>query len=86
MKSTCPPVEVFVVDDDAVAHAGEIQAVSEAVAPGLGIHVRLAGGRQRRARPGAQNINTKLTFHTRITDILHTQDCASEERRSRTIS
>lgn len=48
---TCAPVKVLVVDDDAVAHAGEVQAVSEAVIVALGIHFTVAGGRQRRLRP-----------------------------------
>lgn len=48
---TCAPVKVLVVDDDAVAHAGEVQAVSEAVGVAPGIHVCLAGGRQRRLWP-----------------------------------
>lgn len=48
-ESTCAPVKVLVVDDDAVAHAGEVQAVSEAVgAAALGVHHRLAAGRQGR--------------------------------------
>lgn len=45
--NTCSSVEVLVVDDDALAHAGEIKAVSEAVGAGLGIHVHLARRRQR---------------------------------------
>lgn len=45
---TCAPVEVLVVDDDAVAHAGEVQAVPEAVAAALGVHLTLAGGGQGR--------------------------------------
>lgn len=48
VEFTCAPVKVLVVDDDAVAHAGVVQAVSEAVAAALRIHFTLAGGRQRR--------------------------------------
>lgn len=48
IEITCAPVKVLVVDDDAVAHAGEVQAVSEAVGAAPGIHGCLAGGRQRR--------------------------------------
>lgn len=44
---TCAPVKVLVVDDDAVAHGGKVQAVSVAVRAALSIHLGLAGGRQR---------------------------------------
>lgn len=37
--NTCSFVKVLIVDDDALADAGEIQAVSEAVGLGFGIHV-----------------------------------------------
>lgn len=46
-KNTCPSVKVFVVDDDALSHAGKIQTVSEAVGARLGIHNHVARRRQR---------------------------------------
>lgn len=56
--NTCSSVKVFVVDDDALAHAGEMKAVSEAVGVGLGIHVHLARRRQRQSRPEEQQTIT----------------------------
>lgn len=51
-KNTCSSVKVFVVDDNALAHAGEIKTVSEAVGARLGIHIHVARRRQRGPRPG----------------------------------
>lgn len=39
MQSTCAAVKVFVVNDDAVTHAGIVQAVAEGVGLRLGIHL-----------------------------------------------
>lgn len=51
--NTCTPVKVLVVDDDALADAGIVQAVSEAVGARPGIHVHVGGGSRggRRLRP-----------------------------------
>lgn len=38
---TCRSVEILIVDDDALAHAGVIKAVSEAVGLGLGLGLGL---------------------------------------------
>lgn len=59
-KNTCPSVKVFVVDDDALAHAGEIQTVSEAVGARLGIHIRVARKRQRGPRPDGRQTATQV--------------------------
>lgn len=63
-------VEVLVVDDDALADAGEAEAVSEALGAGLGIHVHGALGGRGNLRPDGskqrqrQRASFQMHFHT----------------------
>lgn len=80
---TRAPVKVLVVDDDAVAHAGEVQAVPEAVGLSLGVHLTVAAGGLRRLGPGPGERPERNTSVSAL--VCHTPGCWSCEREAEVV-